>query len=99
MIKAIERQIKETERALAILKAKKTELTPGVEASREEMHVAEDRASIATVCALSLEVKEERKAASSEEDRRVEAQERLHKDQADRVRELEDQIKRLARLQ
>lgn len=71
---------------------------PEVEASRGETRIAEDRATITAACVLSVEVEEGRKEASSKEIR-AEAREHLYKDQTDRVKELEDQIKRLARLQ
>lgn len=93
------RLVEEAERTLAAMKAGETKLLQVVKASREEMHAAEDQASIASACVSSLEDEWQRKMVLSEEEIRAEARERLHQDKADRVKELEEHIKKLGYLQ
>lgn len=61
------------------------------------MHIVEEQASITAACVLSLKLEEEQKAALSEGGLRDEARERFHKDEVDKIRVLEDQIRHLAR--
>lgn len=49
------RLVEETARALAAAKARETELSLVVKASRVEVNVARDQASIASSCVLSLD--------------------------------------------
>lgn len=54
---------------------------------------------MSSACLVSLEEEVQKLAALSQDIIRVEAWERLHQDEADKVKKLEDQLKKLGRLQ
>lgn len=80
-------------------KFKEAELLYVVGASRAKVNMAEDQVQITSADVLFLEEEQHKKIISSEEEIRAEAQKRSHQDKVAKVKELEDQIKKLGRLQ
>lgn len=98
-MKDAEHALDVTQHALVDAKAREAELLKATEASRVQAGEAEDRAMIASACMMSLEEERLRTIALSPDELRDEAREHLHHAKVDKVNELQDQIKKLGRLE
>lgn len=85
------------ERALAATKAKEAELLHATEASRLQALEVEGQALVDSTYVTSLEEEQQWMMAQSQDEIMAKARERLHKGEADKVKEYEDKIKKLGR--
>lgn len=97
-LEATRRQAKELEQLLATVRARETELFQAIVSTQIEVSLTDKQAQLASALMLSLEEEQRRKAILSKEEIKAEVQERTHHDKAEKIKALEDQIKKVGNL-
>lgn len=87
------------QQGLADVKARKAELLKVTEASRVQASEAEDQTMMTSTFVMFLEEERSMMIVPSPDELRAKTRERLYKAKAGKVKKLEDEIKKLGRLE